>query len=231
MMQRCVKGKAFTLIELLVVIAVIAVLAAILFPVFSQARRRAYLARCLTETRQIGQAALMYAQDYDETMPPVQNYYNPDANWGYLALRPYLRNDQVWDCPVCDPVAEGYVSVPYRISIDKRLNDWMAWTCRRGSSSCVFRNKSLAQCTNPVLFFIVSDRHWLGTHHVVADPQTDRLVAVAPMAFADGHIKAVRIYSAYDRLNWPIPYHWDFPSCHWETDPLLIDDYNRYSGL
>src|SRR5947209_17461370 len=63
--------RGFTLIELLVVIAIIAILAAILFPVFAQAREQARRSVCLSNTKQIATATIMYAQDYDETMPSV----------------------------------------------------------------------------------------------------------------------------------------------------------------
>jgi prepilin-type N-terminal cleavage/methylation domain-containing protein len=63
-------NTAFTLIELLVVIAIIAILAAILFPVFARAREQARKTACLSNLKQIGTATLMYAQDYDETLCP-----------------------------------------------------------------------------------------------------------------------------------------------------------------
>src|SRR5918911_1001893 len=63
------RASGFTLIELLVVIAIIAILAAILFPVFAQAREKARMVACLSNTKQIGLAVMQYVQDYDETYP------------------------------------------------------------------------------------------------------------------------------------------------------------------
>ena len=65
------KNRAFTLIELLVVIAIIAILAAILFPVFAQAREKARQTACLSNAKQLGTATIMYVQDYDETLPLI----------------------------------------------------------------------------------------------------------------------------------------------------------------
>lgn len=97
-------SKAFTLIELLVVIAIIAILAAILFPVFAQAREKARQSSCLSNQKQLGLAFMQYVQDYDEAFPSV---YDGQSNlisanalhfWPY-AIQPYVKNNDVYRCP------------------------------------------------------------------------------------------------------------------------------------
>ena len=99
------KRRGFTLIELLVVIAIIAILAAILFPVFSRAREKARQTACLSNLKQIGTAIAMYASDYDSGMPWQQAF----VNWGNVgnlgmpgwteSIYPYVKNQQIYLCP------------------------------------------------------------------------------------------------------------------------------------
>jgi prepilin-type N-terminal cleavage/methylation domain-containing protein len=104
------RPNAFTLIELLVVIAIIAILAAILFPVFAQAREKARQASCLSNIKQLTLGMVMYAQDYDETFPQWQ--WDRQCGWAECnggpnnattlwsnAIFPYVRNAQVYLCP------------------------------------------------------------------------------------------------------------------------------------
>jgi prepilin-type N-terminal cleavage/methylation domain-containing protein/prepilin-type processing-associated H-X9-DG protein len=99
--------RGFTLIELLVVIAIIAILAAILFPVFAKAREKARQSSCLSNTKQIAIAILSYAQDYDERMPLSVGYIAPATvlagpewpNYWWQQVEPYMKNVQILACP------------------------------------------------------------------------------------------------------------------------------------
>ncbi|MGQ9730753.1 MAG: DUF1559 family PulG-like putative transporter [Candidatus Zipacnadales bacterium] len=99
------RRTGFTLIELLVVIAIIAILASILFPVFSRARAKARQAACLSNLKQLGLAVDMYAQDHDEYLPPHNDNEPPypPYDWRYdtfiMRLMPYMRNEQLIVCP------------------------------------------------------------------------------------------------------------------------------------
>ena len=116
--------RGFTLIELLVVIAIIAILAAILFPVFAKAREKARQTSCLSNLRQMGTAFTMYAQDYDENYMLMGVFIPALAvpgtggtadgnwtNWWRYELSPYAKNFQIFLCPsatrVADPSSAG----------------------------------------------------------------------------------------------------------------------------
>lgn len=105
------RNTGFTLIELLVVIAIIAILAAILFPVFARAREKARQTSCLSNLKQLALASLQYAQDYDESFPNtyftvVTGYNDGVASGGinlYSAMLPYVKNVQIFTCPSVKP--------------------------------------------------------------------------------------------------------------------------------
>src|SRR6266849_9031003 len=112
--QKTLKTFGFTLIELLVVIAIIAILAAILFPVFAQAREKGRQTACLSNCKQLGLALMMYTSDYDDTLPPCKIGNTPPYRHGCAstgegyplwpafwqdAVQPYAKNRGILRCP------------------------------------------------------------------------------------------------------------------------------------
>lgn len=126
------RAPGFTLIELLVVIAILALLAAILFPVFSRVRENARRTSCLSNEKQIGLAIMQYVQDYDEMMPRIYfanysgaNYYDYSSGDNYVsggvskvnykwmdAIYPYVKNPQIFVCPSAAVKSVGLNGVP-----------------------------------------------------------------------------------------------------------------------
>jgi prepilin-type N-terminal cleavage/methylation domain-containing protein/prepilin-type processing-associated H-X9-DG protein len=108
-----VRRKAFTLIELLVVIAIIAILAAILFPVFAQAREKSRQTSCASNLRQLGLGAMMYLQDYDDRYVPWYGDGKERGQGWSSILMPYVKNEQMFTCP-SDGLSRGTPKNPKR---------------------------------------------------------------------------------------------------------------------
>ena len=132
------RTRGFTLIELLVVIAIIAILAAILFPVFARAREAARGTACRSNLKQMGSAFAMYAQDYDEMVAPSFLYYSSGNNlvWWPDLIRPYVKNEQVYLCPsVPSPRRTSHMCTnwlrpagytPSQVCTDYTVPDWLS---------------------------------------------------------------------------------------------------------
>lgn len=129
------KTKAFTLIELLVVIAIIAILAAILFPVFAQAKAAAKNTACLSNGRQIGIATKIYLADYDDTMPIFMAYqpnpFEPGHEGVEMWLLPYTKNKDIFKSPLD-------VGGPYTNRSTGNSSYWEAYGSSYRFTKCLF---------------------------------------------------------------------------------------------
>jgi prepilin-type N-terminal cleavage/methylation domain-containing protein len=181
----------FTLIELLVVIAIIAILAAILFPVFARAREKARQITCISNLKQLGTAVLMYAQDYDEDLP--NNFAGKkDTNlWSDLAgsglLDPYLKNKNIWFCPSDTPHTYPNQTYDYSYCLYNNTADVNKWVYPAHMES-----HSLAEAQYPaqkVVFWEVFAYH--GNRAYVANALTDKSLRgdISNMTLLDGHTK------------------------------------------
>jgi prepilin-type N-terminal cleavage/methylation domain-containing protein len=147
------RRRGFTLIELLVVIAIIAILAAILFPVFAQAREKARSATCLSNNKQIGLAVAMYLQDYDNTYPPQRTDGMVTLAAGgkegtyYDAFLPYEKNQQIWLCPSAEPNSNGKAglkppAMAYHMNGNVITRDGLAEAAVAAPASCMLMRES-----------------------------------------------------------------------------------------
>jgi len=202
------RRKGFTLIELLVVIAIIAILAAILFPVFARAREKARQASCLNNVKQLALAVQMYAQDYDDCL----NHYrhespgNTSITWQHM-IYPYIQNEQIYLCPSGAPSASArrtHYGWNYR---------YIGWAGKGGTAAnAAF---SLAQFTHPAETICIGERNVRGWGGVVYVPSQDTLWpdnnpgdvhnGGANYAFIDGHAKWL---SQNDAMRSPDSKYW-----------------------
>ncbi len=215
-----VTNRAFTLIELLVVIAIIAILAAILFPVFAQAREKARQTTCSSNERQLGISFMQYAQDFDEALP----FSKGDSPWT-TAVQPYLKSIQVYRCPSDTRTdwAENLTEMSAALSVGKRRTSYtvngyfvpgeakaehggnfaeMA-TVQKPASVILFAEGAelLAPTNTPwnqVYFHAhlwgngVSNARWDEDKQLPLDAVVNRHTGGFNAGFADGHIKFVK---------------------------------------
>ena len=216
--------RGFTLIELLVVIAIIAILAAILFPVFARAREKARQTSCQSNLKQLGLGMLMYVQDYDEKFPngpaiaggkagPEPDGTIVHHGWGWMVdsnwrgqiksgvllrdvINPYVKNTQLWLCPSDPRVANGWTWSSYNPKM------WLYWT---GAALATYPNPA-----NCIMFNEEETEHgtYSGQYMSSGDSRAEHNVC-----FVDGHVKWVR-HQTYKQAainggNFDIHWYWD----------------------
>ncbi len=161
------RQRAFTLIELLVVIAIIAILAAILFPVFAQAREKSRQAVCLSNTKQMGLALTMYAQDFDETLPMGGNGGPDRQNRWYHWIAAYQKSRGINICPSAPNQKSGDYDVGgYGCNIN--LMGWGDYPVHKGAPP----GRRLQEITDPAGTFVISDCSQCTKAVINKDPDT-----------------------------------------------------------
>jgi len=161
--------KGFTLIELLVVIAIIAILAAILFPVFARARENARRASCQSNMKQIGLGLAQYTQDYDERFPiEAMNATATPGPFGWAdGLQPYIKSTQLFKCPSDtqtfsdNPESNGYTSYMYNIALARANGGGVL--AGTGASIANRVGVSLSQLENSVLTISIFETNGTGS--------------------------------------------------------------------
>jgi prepilin-type N-terminal cleavage/methylation domain-containing protein len=221
--------RGFTLIELLVVIAIIAILAAILFPVFAQAREKARQISCLSNEKQVGLGIMQYLQDYDELYPQQQFYSNtvPNAKWytWETAIDPYIKSLGIYRCP-SNPYASFSVDGVHSMSYV--VNNGIFWNWNQGYKTLaaeidqpadtllVTENQGpwVATDADNVIFENVAQDYGWGLYPSGAPKpaanagllyvHSDKMINTI---YADGHAKAVRFtrqLSPHDQWDTPL---------------------------
>ncbi|BCM93371.1 hypothetical protein IAD21_05262 [Abditibacteriota bacterium] len=193
------------MIELLVVIAILAILAAILFPVFGRARENARRSSCQSNLKQVGLGILQYVQDYDERFPHVAtgNAAFPQAPYGWAdAIQPYLKSLQIYQCPSdvtppdANPLSTGYTDYAYNLGLARGSG---------GTTPVGVNQSQLDQATLTVLFcetkLAGSTPGYFGTAYSAQRGGSSTDFAITPdiawtvhldgsnLSFADGHVK------------------------------------------
>lgn len=198
------ESRGFTLIELLVVIAIIAILAAILFPVFAKARENARRASCQSNLKQLGLGVMQYTQDYDETLPIGQDIIGSTTlpmTWDLL-IQPYVKSMQILACP-SDSASTVYPDVPgygknvrRSYSFARYLRVWLAVpgspnSCDPnldvgGRPNLTGEAKTLAAIQAPALTVMLNERRGEGNPNNIGDRGWADTSATDQVASASG---------------------------------------------
>jgi len=181
--------RGFTLIELLVVIAIIAILAAILFPVFARARENARRASCMSNLKQIGLGMMMYAQDYDEHV--ICHSLSVSGLYWYQTLQPYVKSNQLFFCPSSNKNSGATIS---NTNISYGYNYRGMTRQISGEASGHRAGISLAALDAPTSIVMLGDTGADATSYVMDPADSTRLPSDIHLegcnfAFADGHVK------------------------------------------
>ena len=223
------RRKGFTLIELLVVIAIIAILAAILFPVFARARERARQTSCLSNMRQITTATMMYAQDYDERLPlrwfaleeAARLPSSPDGQthvnhlWPVMIF-PYVNNIDIFNCPSWSWRWNGNYSGRQAYAITSQIH-----------------GTPLAEITRPSETILIAENwdegnslSYYASRTVSVHSSTNNIRRMIPgrhneganIGFCDGHARwlPVPFESNYERAKAGETVYQDFPGVRWD---------------
>ncbi len=185
------KKHGFTLIELLVVIAIIAILAAILFPVFAKARENARKSTCLSNLKQIGLATMQYVQDYDEVLPAHQRVGR--VTTVQTQIGPYMKSEKMWVCPSQSADYYYYWDNPTGTGAATGIKGSYGWNTNLGSIGIAYSVgvRSMAQVTVPVDVGMWSDCQNTLTHlqdnaiYRTSTPHMDG----GNIVYVDGHAK------------------------------------------
>ncbi len=202
--SRIASRRGFTLIELLVVIAIIAILAAILFPVFQKVRENARRATCQSNLKQMGLAVTQYIQDSDEKFP-LYAQDNSGLTGSFVVIQPFIKTTQVYQCPSESTQADNVGNTPLTSS-GTRASDYTdySYNLSLGYASDAPTSLALAAITQPASVVLIAEEgpgvsdHWssgcgggincgagLASFNDGAQRHTER----QNFLFTDGHVK------------------------------------------
>lgn len=192
--KQAASEDGFTIIELLVVIALIAILAGIMFPVFSRARRHSQKAVCMSNLKQLYQASKMYCDDHDRRLVPARVWTPGGLTLGItwcVLLQTYMKNEQILTCPLDDSpqTAKNSTDLPHSYGI----NYGLTYLTGFGANHLARSMSTLERTSDLILFFDMKPSaqamgaSWVSHRVSRVDPRHHEQ---ANFAYLDGHVKS-----------------------------------------